>query len=267
MIGPRALSIRLSTLSGRGVASRESAGDSWPADNRLATVDSYVRTVGRRLIGPVGTRRGLMRELADGLHDATEAHVRAGLPVAAAQARAVRECGPVEALVAAYQPELAAAQGRRTSMLLALLMPGLVLLWDLPWMFAGAWNTPAPRAVWVLSDVITYAGLAAGGCALLALALFVAGARLRWPVVKLTGAVGLLGVVVLALTLTCSAAMAVLNPGESMAVLARSWIGLGVEAVTIVATGSMTLSLIRSLRLAFGRTPAEPLRSASAVAP
>ncbi|MGW5358886.1 permease prefix domain 1-containing protein [Actinopolymorpha pittospori] len=267
MIGPRALSIRLSTLTGRDVASDASAGEGRPTDDRLSTVDSYVRTVGRRLRGPVGTRRELMRELADGLDDATEAHVRSGLPVAAAQARAVRECGPVDALVAAYQPELAASQGRRTSMLLALLMPGLVLLWDVPWMFAGAWNAPAPRAVLVLSDVITYTGLAAGGCALLALAFFVAGARLRWSVAKLTGAVGLLGVVVLALTLTCSAAMAVLNPGDTVAVFAWSWIGLLVEAVTIVATGSMTLSLIRSLRLAFGRVPAEGVRSASAVAP
>jgi hypothetical protein len=243
----------------------ESAGDGLPADNLSTTVDSYVRTVGRRLRGPAGTRRELMRELADGLQDATEAHVRAGLPALVAQARAVRECGPVDTLVAAYQPELAASQGRRTSMLLALLMPGLVLLWDLPWMVAGPWNAPAPPAVTALSDVITYAGLAAGGCALLALALFVRGARLRRPVGKLTGVVGILGVVVLALTFTCSAAMAFLNPGETMAVFARSWIGLLVEVVTIVATGSMVVSLSRSLRLTFGRVAAEGDRTTAVV--
>lgn len=263
MIGSRVWAILTRREAAGGL---ESAGEGLPADNLPTTVDSYVRTVGRRLRGPVGTRRELMRELADGLHDATEAHVRAGLPASAAQARAVRECGSVDTLVAAYQPELAASQGRRSAMLLALLMPGLVLVWDVPWMVSGPWNAPAPRAVGVLSDVITYVGLAAGGCGLLAVALFVAGARLHRPVRKLTGAVGVLGVAVLALTFTCSAAMAFLNPGETMAVFARSWIGLLVEAVTLVTTTMMTLSLSRSLRLAFGRAAVDSLPTAAVAA-
>ncbi|MGW0227683.1 hypothetical protein ACWDWO_05170 [Actinopolymorpha singaporensis] len=225
-----------------------------------AQIDGYVGRVRALLPGPASARAGMLRELSDGLYDAAEAHVRAGVPAEKAQARAVAECGPAEDTAAAYRPELTAVQGRHTAMLVAVLMPGLNLLWDVPWMIAGPWNAPPNGVVSALSRVVTATDLLGGGCAVVLILLMVLAARRERPATSLTGAVGIIGAVAFTVTLSCSVAMMLVNADGPGQAFATSWIGLLVGSVTVVCACLLVRSLVRSLWSAFAaaRTPSGP---------
>jgi hypothetical protein len=218
-----------------------------------APIESYVRQVRHLLPGPASARAGMLCELSDGLYDAARAHVRAGIPSARAQARAVAECGPAEDTAAAYRPELTAVQGRHTAMLVAVLMPGLNLLWDVPWRISGPWNAPPDPVVSTLSRVVTGSDLLAGGCAVMVILAMTVAARRGRSATSLTGAVGVIGVLAFTVTLGCSVAMMVANADGPSQAFATSWIGLGVGSVTLVCAGVLVRSLSRSLRSAWGR--------------
>lgn len=217
-------------------------------------IEAYVRTLARTLPGPRRLRAGLLDELADGLHDAATAYERAGIPPREAQARAVEECGDVNAVAPAFRTELAAAQGGRTAKVLALTLPGLVLLWDVPWLVGGSWVAPFPRTTEVLADIITTTGLLVGGCALLALVLLPRCARLRAPgagkvpVGRVAGVLCGAGAAGLAITLGCSAAMILVNPDGSVGAFLASWLGLTVQSITVVAVAGVIRSLVRTFR-------------------
>ncbi|GAA2756724.1 hypothetical protein [Actinopolymorpha rutila] len=235
-----------------------------------APIDSYVRRVRHLLPGPASARAGMLHELSDGLHDAAQAHVRAGVPAEDAEARAVAECGPAEDAAAAYRPELTALQGRHTAMLVAVLMPGLNLLWDVPWMIPGPWNAPPNPVVSALSRVVTGADLLAGCCAVALILLMMLAARRGRPATSLTGAVGVIGVIAFTVTLSCSVAMMVANADGPSRAFATSWIGLLVGSVTVVCACLLARSLARSLRSAFAaaaRTPSRPAPAGAAEQP
>ncbi|MFD2079929.1 hypothetical protein SAMN05421678_105243 [Actinopolymorpha cephalotaxi] len=222
-----------------------------------APIDGYVRRVRHLLPGPAAARSELMCELSDGLYDAARAHVRAGVAAEEAGARAVADCGPAEDTAAAYRPELTAVQGRHTAMLVAVLMPGLNLLWDVPWMISGPWNAPPNPVVSALSRVVTGSDLLAGGSAVVLLLLMVLAARRGRPATSLTGAVAVVGVLAFTVTLGCSVAMMAVNADGPSQAFATSWIGLLVGSVTLGCACLLVRSLVRSLRSAFAgvRTP------------
>lgn len=114
-------------------------------------IDEYVAGLSRRLIGPRRVKADLLAEARDGLVDAAEAYLDAGLPVTEAVARALADFGDHRHVAADYQAELAAAQGRRTAWLVAIVMPAMALLSRLMWM-NSPWTVsgPPPAAGYLL---------------------------------------------------------------------------------------------------------------------
>ncbi|MGW5358885.1 permease prefix domain 1-containing protein [Actinopolymorpha pittospori] len=210
-------------------------------------IAAYLRCVERRLRAPRSTRRELTTELADGLFDAAEAYQRAGVPPVLAEARAVRECGPVDTVVAAYRPEVVALQGRRTAALFALSMPVLVLAWGLVWSTKAP--GPLPSGRWhlgFLSGLTDWAGLVGGVAAMVAAWAFVISARRAWPVRPVVaGLVALCGASLL-LSAGSSTVMEVVNGTEIRQITAGSWPVTALGFLTTALTAWQVVSLWRS---------------------
>jgi hypothetical protein len=92
-------------------------------------IDAYVADLDRILRGPRRAKADLLREARDGLRDAAAAHMDEGLDADAAQRRAVADFGDVRDIAPDYQAELAAAQGRRTALLICLVLAPQAPLW------------------------------------------------------------------------------------------------------------------------------------------
>lgn len=215
---------------------------------QTSPITAYVHAVRRSLHGPRRARIDLIEELTDGLRDAAEAHRQAGLTRVEAEQRAVVESGSVAEIAAAIQPELVAKQGRRTAMLLALGMPGLVLLWDVPWKIGGSWAAVTPHATLVLSEIVTWIGVSVGIVGLLAVLGLSLGARLSISAAAVTRSLGVLGALALGFTMVASIGMGFANPNEAMGAFMSSWIGLAVMTATLLAVPALTFSVVRSIK-------------------
>lgn len=215
---------------------------------QTSPITAYVHAVRRSLHGPRRARIDMVEELTDGLRDAAEAHRQSGLTRVDAEQRAVNESGTVAEVAAAMQPELVAKQGRRTAMLLGLGMPGLVLLWDVPWKLGGPWSAATPHATLVLSDIVTWIGICVGAVGLLAVLGLSLGARFSIPVGAVTRWLGVLGALALAFTMVASIGMGFANPTEAMGAFMSSWIGLTVMTATLLAVPALTFSVVRSIK-------------------
>nr|WP_277349612.1 permease prefix domain 1-containing protein [Planosporangium thailandense] len=158
------------------------------------------------MIGPRRVKADLLGEARDGLVDAAEAYLDAGLPLSEAVARALADFGGHAQVAADYQAELAAAQGRRTAALVAIVMPAMALLSRLMWM-NSPWvdSGPPPAAPYLLvAHSLDVLQVTAAIMALLTLlgygwgSRFLPAARIPAPVVlaRLMG----VGVLVFALT-------------------------------------------------------------------
>jgi hypothetical protein len=219
-------------------------------------IAAYVDDLARALPGPAKVRAELMAELADGLRDSADAYVDAGLPPRQAQARAVADSGPIGDILPAYRSELTAVQVRRTAMALAIKLPALTLLWDIPLLVGGSWVVPVPASVSFLADLITGTSVAVGCCGVLGIGLLGFGARfrvparLRIPVDRVATAVGLSGLTALAVVLACVVGITILNPHGAVYSLLTSWIGMPVQAVTCVAVWALGRSIARTLQAA-----------------
>ncbi|GAA1811197.1 hypothetical protein GCM10009835_33280 [Planosporangium flavigriseum] len=117
-------------------------------------IDEYVAGLSRRLTGPRRAKVDLLAEVRDGLVDAAEAYADAGLPPSEAVARALADFGDHRQLAADYQAELAAAQGRRTALLVAIVMPVLMLVSRLLWTDSLSAASGPPPVSWHL--VVAY---------------------------------------------------------------------------------------------------------------
>jgi hypothetical protein len=111
--------------------------DGFPDESDLRTghtgcvlIDAYVADLGRSLRGPARPKADLLREARDGLYDAAAAYRDDGVDPETAQHRAVRDFGDVRDIAPDYQAELAAAQGRRTALLICLVLAPQSLLWQ-----------------------------------------------------------------------------------------------------------------------------------------
>jgi hypothetical protein len=114
-------------------------------------IDEYLAGLSRRLTGPRRVKADLLAEARDGLVDAAEAYADAGLPPQAATSQALADFGGYHQLVADYQAELAAAQGRRTALLVTVVMPSMMLMSRLMWT-GSPWTAsgPPPAARYLL---------------------------------------------------------------------------------------------------------------------
>jgi hypothetical protein len=107
-------------------------------------IDEYLAGLSRRLTGPHRVKADLLAEARDGLVDAAEAYADAGLPASEATTRALSDFGGYRQVIADYQAELAAAQGRRTALLVAVAMPTMMLMSRLVWT-GSPWTQSGPR--------------------------------------------------------------------------------------------------------------------------
>jgi len=93
-------------------------------------IDAYVAELSGSLSGPRRAKRDLLAEARDSLVDSAEAYERRGLNRKAAEHRAVSDFGVVREVAPAYQAELGLAQGRRTALLVILVLAPQHLIWD-----------------------------------------------------------------------------------------------------------------------------------------
>ena len=92
-------------------------------------IADYLSQVAAALPGPARARGDIIAELRSGLLDATDAYRAAGHSPGDAAAAAAAEFGDPRQVAAAFRPELAARQARRTALTLITTGPLVGLLW------------------------------------------------------------------------------------------------------------------------------------------
>ena len=92
-------------------------------------IDGYLSEVAAALPGSARARDDIIAELRSGLLDVTDAYRAAGYPAGEADAAALSEFGDPSQVAAAFRPELAARQARRTALTLISTGPLVGLLW------------------------------------------------------------------------------------------------------------------------------------------
>jgi hypothetical protein len=145
-------------------------------------VETYLTGLGRALRGPRRRKADLMAEARDSLVDATEAYEADGLSPVEAAERAVADFGDLDEVVPGYRSELGIAQGRRTAVLLLLVMMAQPIIWQEG---LWAWNqhpdSDSPIVIFLNQLVMLTGGLSiAGGI----LVLIATGVGLRYPAVR-----------------------------------------------------------------------------------
>ena len=145
-------------------------------------VDVYLTGLSRALRGPRRRKTDLLAEARDSLVDATEAFEADGLSPRAAAERAVEDFGDLTEVVPGYRSELAIAQGRRTAVLLVLVMLAQPIVW-----LEGTWSwtrhaDSGVAVVSVLNDLVKAVGIVSIAGSVLA--LIASGVGLRYPAVR-----------------------------------------------------------------------------------
>lgn len=145
-------------------------------------VELYLTGLSRALQGPRRRKADLLAEARDSLVDATEAFEADGLSPQAAAERAVEDFGELAEVVPGYRSELGIAQGRRTAILLVLVMLAQPIVW-----LEGTWSwnqhpDSGIPVVTVLNDLVKAVGMLSIAGSVLA--LIASGVGLRYPVIR-----------------------------------------------------------------------------------
>ena len=129
-----------------------------------APIAAYLDELGARLLGPRRRRAQILAELRDGLDQATDQHLNAGMSAQQAQTAAVAQFGSPEAVADAFEGELATAYARRTIALYVITGP-LVGIWWLLLLHPDPWRAGliALLAAIPVLPLITIAIFTAGG--------------------------------------------------------------------------------------------------------
>lgn len=212
-----------------------------------------VAVLERSLRGPRRARADMVREVRDGLDDAVEAHLAAGLSQDEAQRRALDEFGDMRAIAAELQGELTARYGRRSAVLLALAFPALTLLWDTLWLTDAVPMRPPAPAVALLADLIDTMSMVSAVCCVAGVLVLGVGARWGVPANRVTQGVGVLALCTLLGTVGTSLLMQFVNDdGGAMYELPPV---LGVTAVNTAIAGWVIVTARRCLVLARAARP------------
>ncbi|MEU4391041.1 permease prefix domain 1-containing protein [Kribbella sp. NPDC023855] len=145
-------------------------------------VEQYLTGLSRALVGPRRRKADLLAEARDSLVDATEAYEADGFGPREAAERAVADFGDLAEVVPGYRSELGIAQGRRTAVLLVLVMLAQPIVW-----LEGVWSwNQQPVSdnplVLFLNDLVQLVGMVAMAGSVLA--LVATGIGLRVPLVR-----------------------------------------------------------------------------------
>jgi HAAS len=107
---------------------------------REDALGSYLSDLAAQLCGPGRRRETILAEMRDGLNQATEDGISAGLPPDQAAAGAITQFGTPEAVADAFSGELATAYARRTIALFIATGP-VVGIWWLLLLHPSPWRT------------------------------------------------------------------------------------------------------------------------------
>jgi hypothetical protein len=217
-------------------------------------VSAHLAALGRSLHGPSALRGSMLREARDGLDDAAAAYRDAGVEPGRAAALAVRDFGPVAGVAPLLQAELAAAQGKRTALLLAVAFPALMLGWDQVWSGGSEWGDaaiPAVRVLAVAQDVSSVA------IAVVAVGLLVLGLRRTADPRRMAGGTGLAALAAVLLSGGTAVAMNVADPDDAWAqftgrpTFTAAYL---VSVVVLVVVGASAVRTVRAARRREGAT-------------
>jgi hypothetical protein len=235
------------TLSGAGVRILVTV-PSRGTITATAPVDAYIAGLGRALSGPRRKKADLLAEARDALIDATEAFEEAdGLSRWEAEQQAVADFGELATVVPGYRAELGYAQGRRTAVLLCLVMLAQPVIWQ-----EGAWpwnqhdDGSGPVTVF-LNQFVELAGVLSIIGALLAIVACGAGVRfqaVRDRATRVTGIFTLLSCALVGVTAVCMALSG--SPSSSIGPGDMIW----VTSFVLAPLGLVSFSARRCLRLA-----------------
>ncbi|MEV7795252.1 permease prefix domain 1-containing protein [Streptomyces sp. NPDC087512] len=141
-------------------------------------IDRYVAELDQALRGPRRVKADMLAEARDGLFDAAEAYEESGLDRASAERRAVADFGSVDTIAPEYQTELALAQGRRTALLICVVLTVQPVAWWVLMSLAGhGAEEPTSAGYALVNDVVRWFGAGAIGMALLVATATGAGVR------------------------------------------------------------------------------------------
>ncbi|MEU0031296.1 permease prefix domain 1-containing protein [Streptomyces sp. NPDC006335] len=130
-------------------------------------IDRYVAELDKALRGPRTVKADMLAEARDGLVDAAEAYEQCGLDRASAEQRAVADFGPVDVVAPDYQTELALTEGRRTALLICVVLTLQPVAWWLLMSFAGhGADARADTDYARIDDVVRWTGAGTIGMAL-----------------------------------------------------------------------------------------------------
>lgn len=198
------------------------------------------------LRGPRRARADMLSEIRDGLDDAAEAYLAAGLTAEAARRQAEADFGDPAPVAAELQVEVAARYGVRSALVMALIMPAMMLMWDLIWSGgpSGQWP-PATPLVSALSRLIDTAAIATA--CVCALVLLVLASGLRVPVSLALRTLGLIVVCGVSLTVAASLGMHLVGAAHAFRMMPQV---LAASIVSAVLASWLTLRACRCLQLA-----------------
>lgn len=145
-------------------------------------VELYLTGLSRALRGPRRRKADLMAEARDSLVDAIEAYEAGGLSQHEAAEQAVADFGELDEVVPGYRSELGIAQGRRTAVLLVLVMLAQPIIWlEGVWSWNSHPESGTPIVAFLNQLVMVVGMLSIAGSVL---ALIATGIGLRYPVVR-----------------------------------------------------------------------------------
>jgi hypothetical protein len=178
----------------------------------MNALDAHVDALAATLRGPATVRRDMLREVRDGLHDATSCYVDAGMPADAAAELAVRDFGTVDELAAEYQRELTARQGRASALLVMLGFPATALGWELMWRSGVKWTPTSDAGTSaVIKSLAWWEGFGAAAIAVVAAVLLAHTFLRRTEPRRVTALIGLTAGVGAIVEAGLAAAMTILN--------------------------------------------------------
>jgi hypothetical protein len=204
-------------------------------------IDAYIADLDSALRGPRRARADLLAEARDGLADAAEAYVSAGLRPAEAARRALAEFGGVAEVAPAYQEELAAAQGRRTALGILIVHLAVAVEGNLSWRLFDFWQGHHPGTAYLTIARVTDLAQYAIVVALVALLLAYGPLSRYVPARALLRATGALTFFVLGFMLASAVTLMMSTPLASASVLA----GVGTLAAILLPGGATSFTLGR----------------------
>jgi hypothetical protein len=206
----------------------------WPGGRCLyslvSSIEAYVEELDGALRGPRTVKADMLAEALDGLRDAAEAFRGTGIDAAGAERRAVAEFGPVAEIAPLYQAQLVLSVGRRTAMLVCLLLASQPIIWRVLLPLAGIHTAIDDPAYRVTNNLVQWSGgasIAVGLTIILALGVGTRYVGIRPSLTRLTGVFGL---VVCGLFAVLGTVLTLLKTGTGAAL---DWTGLPTTMVLL----------------------------------